>query len=929
MLRKTLVAAMMLAFWGSAGAAGLGRINVMSSLGQPLRAEVELSATADELDSMVARMAPPEAFKRANMEYASLLGGVKMTIERRSPRPVIKLTSDRPINEPFVGLLLDLNWAGGRLLREYTFLLDPAEMPGQRPVAPAVAPTSSPLVAEPGRTAEPVAPVAAATPAAPMPAPVESRPSPVPPSAPDASPDSYAVQRGDSLYAIANRLKSGEITQEQMMAALYRANSEAFAGGDANRLRAGRILKVPQATEAQQISRSEARKIVFKASNFDQYRQGVAASVAASPGRDGGVQGASGKITPRVEGDAPVSSQPRDQVRVTANEAPKAASRADDAATKARLDALTDELAARDRALKDANERRAQLEKNVQELQKLLELQNANMAKAQAAAQAAEAGKAGAAPAAEKKPDEAPVATAPEFSPESPAVDAPLESVEQTTVEQAPVEQPPVEAAPEVQPAPVAVDAEPRLDRTPPVVPEEDGLFRSLWALLGLGVIGVLAGYVVIKQRRKRAAAGSGNTLLTETSTISPNSVFGSAGGQVVDTGGTSLLHTDFSQSGIGAIDADEGVDPVAEADVYMAYGRDAQAEEILLDAIKTDPKRTAVYVKLLEIYAQRRSLKQFENVATDLYAQTSGSGDDWAKAAALGMRLDPQNPLYSSGQDSVPAAAAAVVPELPVELPESRPAPTTEKPDAVSFGTSNSSQERATWTVPGDISQFDEGAGVADVDADSVPEALNLDFNLDLEPASQDDEPTRMESREEDFPEMDELEVTTQGAGAPLEFDIGLNDEPEPALQVQQKPVAAPAPVAKPQPEVEFDLGLESARGDAHMAEVDLEKTNFEGSLLDFDFELGEETNIKPAVDLSSMSLDTAAPIEVPRAPAAPIQDNIDVNDEVATKLELAKAYEEMGDIEGARELLEEVVADGAEQQRQQAQGILSRLGA
>ena len=920
MLRKTLVAAMMLAFWGSAGAAGLGRINVMSSLGQPLRAEVELSATADELDSMVARMAPPEAFKRANMEYTSLLGGVKMTIERRSPRSVIKLTSDRPINEPFVGLLLDLNWAGGRLLREYTFLLDPAEMPGQRPVAPAVAPISSPLVAEPARSGEPAAPAVTA----PVPTPVESRPAPVPASGPATSPDDYAVKRGDSLYGIANRLKSGEITQEQMMAALYRANSEAFAGGDVNRLRAGRILKVPQAAEVQQISRTEARKIVFKASNFDQYRQGVAASVAATPGRDGGAQGASGKITPRVEGDAPASTQPRDQVRVTANEAPKAASRADDAATKARLDALTDELAARDRALKEANERRAQLEKNVQELQKLLELQNANMAKAQAAAQAADAGKAGAASAAEKKPVEAPVADAQEPSPESPVVDAPLESVEQ-----APVEQAPVEAASEVSPAPapVAVDAEPRLDRTPPVVPEEDGLFRSLWALLGLGVIGVLAGYVVIKQRRKRAAAGSGNTLLTETSTISPNSVFGSAGGQVVDTGGTSLLHTDFSQSGIGAIDADEGVDPVAEADVYMAYGRDAQAEEILLDAIKSDPKRTAVYVKLLEIYAQRRSLKQFENVATDLYAQTSGVGDDWAKAAALGMRLDPQNPLYSNGQEPAPVAAAVRAPELPVEIPVAQPEPAA-APKAVSFGTNDASQVRATWTVPGDISQFDEGAAPVEVDSGSVPEALNLDFNLDLEPASQDDEPTRMESREEDFPNMDELEVTTQGAGEPLEFDIGLNDEPEPEPQVQ-KPVATPAPAPKAAPEVEFDLGLESARGDSHMAEVDLEKTNFEGSLLDFDFELGEETNIKPAVDLSSMSLDAAAPIEVPRAPVAPIQDNIDVNDEVATKLELAKAYEEMGDIEGARELLEEVVADGAEQQRQQARGILSRLGA
>ncbi|MBS1171771.1 MAG: fimV, partial [Proteobacteria bacterium] len=115
------------------------------------------------------------------------------------------------------------------------------------------------------------------------------------------------------------------------------------------------------------------------------------------------------------------------------------------------------------------------------------------------------------------------------------------------------------------------------------------------------------------------------------------------------------------------AIDADEGVDPVAEADVYMAYGRDAQAEEILLDALKNEPTRHAIHVKLMEIYAQRKSLKQFENHASELYAQTGGVGADWEKAAAMGRKLDPANPLYGGKPAAEPVAAATPAVASPV----------------------------------------------------------------------------------------------------------------------------------------------------------------------------------------------------------------------------------------------------------------------
>ena len=93
-----------------------------------------------------------------------------------------------------------------------------------------------------------------------------------------------------------------------------------------------------------------------------------------------------------------------------------------------------------------------------------------------------------------------------------------------------------------------------------------------------------------------------------------------------------------------------------------MAYGRDAQAEEILLDALKTDPSRSAIHLKLLEVYALRKSLKQFENIATDLYTQTGGEGPEWAKTAEMGRKLDPENVLYRQGGAEAPTEEISFV---------------------------------------------------------------------------------------------------------------------------------------------------------------------------------------------------------------------------------------------------------------------------
>ena len=153
---------------------------------------------------------------------------------------------------------------------------------------------------------------------------------------------------------------------------------------------------------------------------------------------------------------------------------------------------------------------------------------------------------------------------------------------------------------------------------------------------------------------------------------IKTNTVFGSTGGGVVNTGDNSLA-SDFSREGLGSIDTDE-VDPIAEAEVYLAYGRDAQAEEILKEALKKDPQRQEIYLKLLEIHAQHNKPSAFETVASELYSVSGGQGEVWQKAMALGRQLDPNNPLFAeTGGAAAFAAAAAAEGEHRVATGEAR----------------------------------------------------------------------------------------------------------------------------------------------------------------------------------------------------------------------------------------------------------------
>lgn len=630
--RASTLALILAAFPFHVDAASLGRLSVWSGLGQPLRAEVEVSATPEELTTLIARVATPDMYRQAGLQYTSAISGLQITVDRRGSRPVVRVSSDRPMNEAFVDLLLELSWANGRLSREYTLLLDPVELPGGgrgAPVAPPVAlpearisqnlaqrgaslpppgPVGLPPLPEVGQKSPPVqpralpslkpsyaapsdarlspslgaasnktapaagqiaaAPAPAPAPAAPAPAPapapasiaaapapgldprlsaprakpaadaasapqpdapalslkqsvdarlgkpepkpetkvlarVEPKPEPKPELKPEpkpepkaepkvaakaepkaetrsasvssaklepkpqaepaadarqqakadkklsrkekqeiaareakaraaekaaekaaeaqqaakvakleaelraqererlkegraaapaaeasaagTSPNTYTVQRGDTLYKIARETKPEEVSLEQMLVALFRNNESAFEG-NMNRLKSGRIIDLPAPEVVAETPKNVARReVIAQSADFDAYRAKLAELAKAAPAReDNAQQSAAGKISPRVEETRPAPAS-KDQLRLARSSSGKG-SKGDGKEAERRI-AAGDDAAARERALKDANTRVTELEQNVKNLQALIELKSRSLAELQRRAQ--------------------------------------------------------------------------------------------------------------------------------------------------------------------------------------------------------------------------------------------------------------------------------------------------------------------------------------------------------------------------------------------------------------------------------------------------------------------------------------------------------------------------------------------------------------
>lgn len=868
-----------------ASALGLGRLSVQSSLGETLNAEIDISAiTPEEAGTLRVRVATADAYRATGVEYNPVLTSTQVELARRSDgRPYLRIRSDRAVQEPFVDVILELNWAGGRLVREYTLLFDPpslsrpvppaavttapvmAAAPAEpRPVAatPAVAPTPAPVPA-PAPAAAPRAAAASAAREATRPAPAV-RPAPAPAAEPPAAASrpaaaaQYAVKPGDSLSRVAAKTKPAEVSLDQMLVGLYRSNPDAFIGENMNRLKAGVVLQVPDGEALAAVKPEEARELVAaQSADFAAYRERLAAGAPELPPAQA-ARAAKGKVQAEVEDRKPAAASSPDKLKLSKSGA---------AATEAKV--------SKDSERKADAARVAELQRNVEELKQISSA---------------------------AKPAPAPASAAPASAPAPAAASAPSP---------APTVAPAVVPAPVPAPAPVAASApKPAASAAskpmaPPPAPveEEPGFLDSLTSnplvLPVAGVLVALLGGLGLMRLRGRGGKAKDDTGFHE-SRLQPDSFFGASGGQRVDTSNASSSASSMSYS-LSQLDAIGDVDPVAEADVYLAYGRDLQAEEILKEALRANPERLAIRLKLLEVYAKRRDIKGFEQLAIQLYAETRGTGEDWAKAQELGRQIDPDNPLYQPG--GAPSQALLDEDHHPEPMNASTLPQTAQHSTIVGAHLSTEPLERAAA----------DGGPVSGLD-------LDLDLDLDAE-ASPPVSPLAMEATQA-------MATTVEQTPMSMDFDL-----------------SSPAPAAASEAAADLgdlgDLGFDLGELDASAAEAPAQAAAGSEQSLDFDLssidlELPQASNEQAIPAAAATPLEAELPSEMDsllqEGEGGVLENAFDAleddgGDPLQRQFELADEFRQIGDVEGARDVLQELLGKASGPLKEKVQALLQEL--
>ena len=842
-------------------ALSLGRITVQSALGEPLKAEIEVpNISTEEAASLKANVASPAAFVAAGLEYNAAMSGLQATLAHRSDgRAYIRLSSDRPINDPFVDMILEASWSSGRIVRDYTMLFDPPSLKQSAPVptlaqtttaapAPAPAPVKAnaapaAAVAEAARTAPSKAAASAQTPPANK---IASKPA-------GNSDQQVVVKTGDSASKIAMRAKSSDVSLDQMLVALLRANPDAFSKGNLNRLRAGAVLDLPSSEQAKSVSTAEASQtVVAQSKDFNEFRRNLAGNAPKTA-----VEAADRKTTGKV--DAKVDDK-------------KTANAAADKLTlsKGALQPKADEAKlAKERADKDAASRAAELAKNIADLNKLSSASAQKPAPAPAVTASATKPAVPATPAVEvSKTKPAPVASAAAMAEKAPTSPAPAAS-----------------APAKPNPAPAVPAGEPSL--------VDQLLEDPALPLAGGGLIALLGGFALYRRQKAKKNAAHVDSSFLE-SRLQPDSFFGASGGQRVDT----------AQNGAGApssmaytnsqLNAADDVDPVAEADVYLAYGRDMQAEEILKEALRNNPGRLAIHTKLLDIYAKRRDTGSFLISAQNAFQLAGIDSPEWEHICEQGLSIDPENPLYQPGGASASGFASI-----------------DQQPMAGGVGDS---------TIP--VSALAE-----------VPQA-GSDLDLDLDFSAEDEANSGLQGLSAST-QSDSSSEQTVKLDAPGEFESnGLDFDISAPAELESTQAALPAAeLSQDLPDLTLSMdGLspevpaEPATGPVPVLTLpDFESTGPHASM-PVELEVEEPVKANDGMlefDLGSLSLDLG-----PGTQNAGDEDSSANGDNsLQTKLALAEEFVSIGDHDGARALIEEVVMEATGELREKAQRALANL--
>ncbi|HET7922193.1 MAG TPA: FimV/HubP family polar landmark protein [Gammaproteobacteria bacterium] len=897
----------------AANALGLGEIKLHSGLNQTLNADIPIvGAASDELDSLQIQLASRAQFQKVGLDYPSVLSKLQFQVVRRSDGSAyIHITSPNVIREPFLDFLIDATWDNGELLREYTVLLNPpnfestaktAPAPAAAPAKPAATPTPVATPA-PSATAALVAPQTAqpstpeATPAPPQPAaaaetPAESvvtTPAPPPPAeAPAPAPlaeapmglggDYGPIRRGETLSAIANKLRPSGVTLNQMMIAIYRANPEVFMH-NINRMKAGYVMRVPSLSDIQAITVSEANSEVR--SQIQEWREhrGLASQPSGTETAE--------TATPALQLVAPSSA-----AETQANQVPGAGAggtgtvaETKPAATGEASTTATETAPPPPLPLPAAASTKAPTQAPVT-------VENSGLAAVQNQASNLNQQT-------ENKPMPLPAEKPAETKPLAPATSAPAPA----------------------KPAPAKPAA------SGGIVDTLLGALNNLYVLIAIAVVVILI-LIGVVMKKRRASGGA-------TPKVKPGRISGTSWSEQEEAGADDMTvavtrtktrqakstkakaepapepvveHASEAEPEAGdktvmvpppppqaaAVKLDDS-DPVAEADFHMAYGLYDQAADVLKKALQQNPGRREVSMKLLEVYFTAGDATNFVDVARDLRQAMGSSPDkDWENVAIMGRQVAPNESLFAAtGTGSSSGTASSV--DIALDSGGTDTMVSDLDPLAGAFG------EAAPQDVPSQ-----EGTAILSPD--------DLQSPVAAEPAADNS----LEFSLPDLPEAapaEEAPKTEAAAEGGMEFDLGgINLEPTPS----EHPAAAP--VSADEPTVATDFGTDS-------------QVEFDKALKDLsDF---VNTNVPPQEEQapadgglgSGLSLDGDMPSM--ESSAAPAEDSgASSLSEVGTKLDLARAYIDMGDPDGAKSILGEVMEEGTAQQKQEAQELLKHLG-
>jgi pilus assembly protein FimV len=847
-------------------ALGLGPITMRSALNQPLLAEIDIhSVQPGDLDSLAVRLASEEDFKRVNVERPAYLNRIDFkVVVRADGSAYVQLTSRQPVTEPYLDFLVEARWARGRALKEYTVLVDPPVLAAEAP-APVEQPSTAPVFAPPPQQQ---AQQAQRQPApAPQPRARQPQPRPQPQAAPRPAPRQFTapaptgsmdygmVKRGDTLWEIAEslRARSGtDATVHQIMMALLRANPKAFVNGNVNQLKAGYVLRIENPERVADMSHSESLQEFRR--QYREWRSGSGRLVQQ-------VEVASGDVDAGAPSGTTGRASQADQAKLKLvapgqeGQGSGSASRDSSETQQLREDLIlaTEALDASRQESEDLQTRLAELDEQLESMQRLIMLKDEELLAVQNQL---------------KNQSEAEGEAAPPAKPEKP--------------EQAAAQ-------------------------------EETGgsFFLSDYLLIGvalLALIGVVAWLII---RRRKMQEGFEESILNVGMGASAAAAAAAMTAQAHggnDTGESSMV-SDFAMSDMAGIQSDAAeVDPISEADVYLAYGRHQQAEDIIKQALETNPDRLELQTKLLEVYHAANNRNGFEEQAQRLHDAIGGdeSSEHWQRIVGLGGELCPDNPLFGGSM----AAGGA---EMGFDTAMSDV--TAEEEDLLDFDFNED-----------EIADLETASASASAGADDTGldfDVNSLDFNLDEEEpkttqaASGGDNSLDFDMGMEDdgaVEEATELNLSLDsGSDVDLgsidfETETGIADEPTQAMDKSALSLSNDVPTQAMESPADVGLSLDDfdneetlhATNDDTGLDLD-ESANYGGNELSLE-DLGED---------EELSDDIFADV-----------------DEIGTKLDLAKAYVDMGDSDGARSILDEVMEEGDDTQKEQAQELLRQIG-